>query len=38
MHVFPVVVTLVVVHYIVDLPPYMLGRKQCMRENWPAGC
>jgi hypothetical protein len=38
LHVFPVVVTLAMVHYIADLPTYVLGGKQCMRENWPMGC
>jgi hypothetical protein len=23
---------------IVELPTYVLGGKQCKRENWPAGC
>jgi hypothetical protein len=26
------------VHYIVELPTYVLGGKQFRRENWPVGC
>jgi len=32
------VVTFAVVHYVAELPTYVLGRKQCRRENLPAGC